>query len=256
MRRAFLFVVLLAVLIGVVLYLIRLKESDLPDPSPDVSANTTDTTHTPAPTAASPTDTASTPSPTPHVIPSATAAPTATPEAATPTPDWNQGEAGELIVRLDGENKQVPAFERHYVLQESPYLSFRMMVPANMVEPRYSSNAWYFPLQPQGDGDDTEPAWLELSRIAGTTADELLPDFMNAYLSFTEIEFSGASMLGEVSMNETITASGDSLLVKAWLLDVPQGVFSVVLCCASDRLEPDLSYLEAMLDTLSVTAEK
>ncbi len=254
MRRAVLFFVLLAVFAVLIVYLVKLKNE--PAPAVSISAGPASSTPADVPSAAVSTEPAATPSPTAHAIPSATAPPTAAPLPATPAPDWTQGEAGELVVRLDGEDRHVPGFEREYILQEDPLISFCLLVPGEVVEPRYGSNAWYFPLAPQGGGDADRPAWLELSRITGATAEELLPDFMSAYLSFTEIEFSGASTLGEVGMDETITASGDDLFVKAWLLDVPQGVFSVVLCCASDRLDPDLSYLEAMLDTLRVAVEK
>ena len=54
-------------------------------------------------------------------------------------------------------------------------------------------------------------------------------------------------------MDETITASGTDLLVKAWLLNMPEGVFTVVLSCPLDRLDADLGLLGAMLDTLSLT---
>ena len=73
------------------------------------------------------------------------------------------------------------------------------------------------------------------------------------YISGTEIEFSGASGLGRVDMDETITASGSTMLAKAWLLNVPEGVFTVVLCCGTDRLEEDLPVLEAMAGTLTLT---
>ena len=54
-------------------------------------------------------------------------------------------------------------------------------------------------------------------------------------------------------MDETITASGSTMLAKAWLLNVPEGVFTVVLCCGTDRLEEALPVLEAMAGTLTLT---
>ena len=49
------------------------------------------------------------------------------------------------------------------------------------------------------------------------------------------------------------SSSGATQLVKAWLLNVPEGVFSVVLSCPLDRLDADLGTLEAMLETLTLT---
>ena len=202
----------------------------------------------PTATAAKPTESAASPSPTPvESTPEPTATPASIPEASpSPTPDWTQlGEEGELTVRQDGQDRQLTAYNREYVLRDSPHLGFCLLVPGELVQPGYDNNAWVFPV-----GED---AWLELSYIAGTDAGELLPDFMNAYLSFTEIEFSGASTLGTVDMDETITASGGTMLAKAWLLNVPEGVFTVVLCCGTDRLEEALPVLEAMAGTLTLT---
>ncbi len=198
-----------------------------------------------------PTEGPATPTPVPSADPAApSATPAAIPEASSsPTPDWTQGEEGELIVRVNGEEEHMPAYSREYVLREEPHLGFRMMTPKDSTPSMYVTNAWYFPILTESD----TPAWLEMSFIFGADAGDLLPDFMSAYLQFTEIEFSGASKLGHVSMDETITASGTTLLVKAWLLNVPEGVFSVVLSCPLDRLDADLGILEAMLDTLALT---
>ena len=258
MRRAVLFIVLLLVFAVLIVYLVRLKNEETPPvtvSAGQTAAPTAEVTPTAAPAKA--TEAPATPSPTAQTLPSATAAPGDGDATPSPTPDWSEwGEKGELTVRLAGEDLSVLAYEREFGLNAEPYLGFRLLVPVEMMQPRYNSNAWYFDLSPQGEGDASAPAWLELSFVSGTTAEELLPDFMSAYLSFTEIEFSGSSLLGGVNMHETITASGDSLLVKAWLLDVPQGVFTAVLCCSLDRLDPDLSYLEATLETLKVTVEK
>ena len=207
-----------------------------------------------------PTESAATPDPTPGENPAApSATPAAIPEVSpSPTPDWTQGEEGELVVRSDGEEVHIPAYGREYVLREEPHLGFCMMTPKETVLPRYDANAWYFPIQ--GDSE----ALLELSFISGGDAQDLLPDFMGAYLQFNEIEFSGSSKLGRLAMDETITASGTALtdagddpgaalLVKAWLLNVPDGVFSVVLYCAVDRMDGELGTLEAMLETLTLT---
>jgi hypothetical protein len=216
------------------------KTTSVPAATATAAATATSkpTEHTPEPT---PTETAAAPTATPASIPEA---------SPSPTPDWTQmGEAGELTVRRDGEEQALTAYSREYVLRSEPHLGFCLLVPGELVQPEYDNNAWYFSIGEDGDS----PAWLEMSFIAGTDAGELLPDFMNAYLSFTEIEFSGASGLGRVDMDETITASGNSLLVKAWLLNVPGGVFAVVLCCASDRLDADLPTLEAIAATLTLT---
>ena len=152
-------------------------------------------------------------------------------------------------MRIDGEEQRIPAFIREYTLREEPHLGFCMMVPKDSTPSLYVTNAWYFPIVAESD----TPSWLEMSFIYGADTEELLPDFMSAYLQFTEIEFSGASRLGRLAMDETIIASGATQLVKAWLLNVPEGVFSVVLSCPLDRLDADLGTLEAMLETLTLT---
>ncbi len=197
-----------------------------------------------------PADGTAAPEPTPSEDPIPSATPAVIPEISpSPTPDWTQGEEGELVVRINGEEQHIPAYGREYLLREEPHLGFSMMAPKESASAMFLTNAWYFPIL---TGSET-PSWLEMSFIYGTDADDLLPDFINAYLDFTEIEFSGASRLGRIAMDETITASGTDLLVKAWLLNVPEGVFTVVLSCPLDRLDADLGLLGAMLDTLSLT---
>ena len=204
-----------------------------------------------APGTPGPTESAATTAPVPSAdpaVPSAT--PASIPEVSpSPTPDWTQGEEGDLVVRIDGEEQRIPAFIREYTLREEPHLGFCMMVPKDSTPSLYVTNAWYFPIVAESD----TPSWLEMSFIYGADTEELLPDFMSAYLQFTEIEFSGASKLGRLAMDETIIASGATQLVKAWLLNVPEGVFSVVLSCPLDRLDADLGTLEAMLETLTLT---
>ena len=216
-----------------------------PGPSPTGGPSSPPVTGAPGP------GSTATPAPEPSQDPvSPSATPAAIPEVTpNPTPDWTQGEEGELIVHVDGEEQHIPAYGREYVLREDPHLGFCMMVPKEATPAMYVTNAWYFPVL----GDSDSPAWLEMSYVFGTDTEDLLPDFMNAYLQFTEIEFSGSSRLGRVAMDETITASGTTLLVKAWLLNVPEGVFTVVLSCPLDRLETDLGILEAMLETLTLT---
>ncbi len=197
----------------------------------------------------------STPAPTPTPEAAASPTPTAVPLPSVtpePTPDWSMTEGDtELEVRLDGEVVHIMATEREYLLREDPMVSFRMVVPDSLIRSRYTNNAWYFPFS----GGETDRSWLELSLIGGADAAEILPDFMNAYLQFTEIEFSGESEVGSLYAAETITASGEDKLVKAWLINVPGGVFSVVLCCSFDHLSLDVSCLEAMLQTLTLSME-
>ena len=172
-----------------------------------------------------PADGTAAPEPTPSEDPIPSATPAVIPEISpSPTPDWTQGEEGELVVRINGEEQHIPAYGREYLLREEPHLGFSMMAPKESASAMFLTNAWYFPIL---TGSET-PSWLEMSFIYGTDADDLLPDFINA-------------------------SSGTDLLVKAWLLNVPEGVFTVVLSCPLDRLDADLGLLGAMLDTLSLT---
>ena len=246
MRRAILFLVLLAILVGVILLLSKLKaeEGQSPSSSPDPTSTPVQSLRpiqTPAATA----------SPALTPVPTASETPAEAPGAETPAPEEEAGEAAELTVYLEEGERRFAAFRREFALSEDPALRFTLVSPE---PPESDAGALTFRLEPQGDGEG--PAWLEFRLVAGTTAEELLPDFLSGYLRFTEIEFSGASALGGVRMDETVSAAGEGLMMKAWLKDVPQGVFAAVLCCSLDRLEPDQRYLEAMLETLTLTVEK
>ena len=62
-------------------------------------------------------------------------------------------------------------------------------------------------------------------------------------------------VVDRIPLKRAVTASGEDKLVKAWLINVPGGVFSVVLCCSFDHLSLDVSCLEAMLQTRTLSME-
>ncbi|MBO4831797.1 MAG: hypothetical protein J5569_04925 [Oscillospiraceae bacterium] len=74
-------------------------------------------------------------------------------------------------------------------------------------------------------------ASLEFRFISGDTDSfALAPSFLNDYLDYTDIEFSGKEPVCDALYleGETITASGGGRTVRAYLIDVVGGVLAVV----------------------------
>ena len=182
---------------------------------------------TPTPTAApepTPTPTAApTPEPTPTPTPAPTPTPTEVPESPVPTAD----------AVLTAGGVEYPARRFSGDLTGSGGMEFTCTVPTEAVTAEYAHNAWIFRCV-----SDPEAAWLELSFIAGTDGESLLPGFMDGYLDFTEIEFSEASALGRTRGSVgLVTASDGEWQAEGRLLDAGDGVVAAALLCRLDRLE-------------------
>jgi hypothetical protein len=122
---------------------------------------------------------------------------------------------------------------------------FACLWPKEQVTAEFVSNAWIFRCT-----SDPEAAWLELSFIAGTDGESLLPGFMDGYLDFTEIEFSEASALGRTRGSVgLVTASDGEWQAEGRLLDAGDGVVAAALLCRLDRLEEEGALLSALLNT-------
>ena len=202
---------------------------------------------TPAPTAApatpEPTPASTpTPAPTPAPTPTPTPSPEPTP-APTPEPD------DTLSVVRPGGTDEYPAYLSAWDLRGGGTGDgFTCLWPKEQVTAEYVSNAWIFRCV-----SDPEAAWLELSYVAGTDTEELLPGFMDGYLDFTEIEYSEAAALGRTRGNVgRVTASDDFVKAEGWLLDRWGGVVSAAFLCRKDRLTEEGALLTAMLDTVEL----
>ena len=188
-----------------------------------------------------------TPAPTAETIPEAS--PGAAPEQPEEGEEPEQPASGELLVNFAGELVNVPAWEESFFLRGDSLPGFTLSVPREHVSCEFVQNAWRFTFLTELEN----PAFLEVSFIGATDAAALLPSFMDSYLDFTDIEFSGAAALGRrAQAAETVVASGSSTLMKAWLLDVEGGVVAVVQSCALDQLTAQGSYFDAMLKGFSL----
>ena len=185
-----------------------------------------------------------TPSPTPTGEPDP-AGETAPPESPPPAAGADDG---LLSVPYHGETKLLEAGRQRYALRESPPLTFTLVVPVEGVTAAYVDNAWRFTLDAEPDA-----AFLELSLISGADADSLLPSLMDAYLDFTDIEFSTAAAIGAESLpTGTVTASSGERLVRAWLADVEGGALCAVLDTALASPGEAAATLEAMLNRFAL----
>ncbi len=195
-----------------------------------------------------------TPSPSPSSVPHPTVAPapTATPAptpgpAETPSPTPISTDA-ILDVAMDGETASFPAYTFAGDLNGDGRADFDLLLPPEEAAADYEHNAWVF-----RGLNDPEGASLEVSFVAGTDTETLLPGFMDGYLSFTEIEFSEAGALGKVRKYVgRVTASDGETLADAWLLDTEGGVLAAVLLRRAEPT-PEAAILSAMLESFELS---
>ena len=203
-----------------------------PAPSP-ASAPTEAPAPAASPTEAPAPEAAPTPVPTPESVPTSGPEPTPVPADRT------------LSVSFDGEKLSFPACVFSGDLGGKGEAAFRLLLPPEEATAEYLHNAWTFRCP-----GDPEAAGLELSFVAGTDAETLLPGFMDGYLSFTEIEFSEARSLGRTRGSVgRVTASDGETLAEGWLLDTEGGVLAAVLVQKREGSGREAAILRAMLDS-------
>jgi len=205
-----------------------------------------------------PEPTAAAVSPVPTVPPAtAEPAPTAvsTPEpAAAPTPVITAAPTVEpepeevLEVTAGGVTRSYAA--KRTKLELHPGVFCTVLVPVREMSAVYTENAW----QLRGN-DQPEDGFLELSYIAGTTAEELLPGLMDGYLEFTDIEFSDVASIGQLSGTfGHVSATDGSIQADGWVVDTDGGVIALVRVCSREQetREPG-NLLSAVLDSFELT---
>ena len=193
-----------------------------------------------------------TPSPSPSGAPEPTAAPVPTASPA-PTPGPTEAPSpiptdAVLDVVMDGETVSCPAYTFKGDLSGDGKADFTLLLPPEEVSADYEHNAWVF-----RGLNDPEGAGLEVSFVAGTDTEALLPGFMDGYLSFTEIEFSEAGALGKVRKYVgRVTASDGETFADAWLLDTEGGVIAAVLLHRAEAVR-EAAVLSAMLESFELS---
>jgi|GEM_PF-2794198 len=196
----------------------------------------------PAPTA-TPTPTAA---PTEAPEPTGTAAPTPTPTEEPEPPETPAPDPDTTLTAIwDDDFADFPAYTFRGDLTGDGRGDFTLVLPAELTA-EFSHNAWV--IRPS-EGE----AFLELSFIAGTDAETLLPGLLDAYLDFTEIEFDTEPALGSLRGEiGCVRATGDGTDAEGWLADVSGGVISAVLVCPERRQAFEGNLLRAVLNTLTL----
>ena len=98
-----------------------------------------------------------------------------------------------------------------------------------------------------------EVVFLEVRYIDGTTAETLAPSFLNSYIVFTDIEYSGVNEIEQTGIyGETISAKNDMMEMNAWLVDTENGVLAIVVSYTLENKDEQMTKLYAMLDTLEI----
>lgn len=84
-----------------------------------------------------------------------------------------------------------------------------------------------------------------------TNAENAAPSFLNDYIDYMSIEFSGSNQIGQTSVfAETISAENSKTAVEAYLIDVSDGLISAVLIHSAK--EPVSGALFAVLESLNI----
>ena len=84
--------------------------------------------------------------------------------------------------------------------------------------------------------------------------EELAPSFMNAYIAFTDIEFSSYSGLGRDGLSaETVTAGDGSSVLSAYLINDGNSCIWLLFSCPADDAET-MREMDAMRDSFNILA--
>lgn len=98
-----------------------------------------------------------------------------------------------------------------------------------------------------------EVVFLEIRYIEGGEASLLQPSFLDSYIDFTDIEYSGENRIGETTIaGETISAKNAAMQMDAWLVNTENGVLAIVISYTLAEKDAQMSGLYGMLNTLEI----
>lgn len=129
----------------------------------------------------------------------------------------------------DGEYTISVDEDRYYIVQEDGY-------------DRFYDNT-----------NSDEVVFLEIRYIEGAEASVLAPSFLDSYIEFTDIEYSGENKIGDTDISgETISATNGAMQLEAWLINTENGVLAVVISYTLESKDEQMGKLYAMLNTLEI----
>ncbi len=188
--------------------------------------------------------------------------PTEEPEVTTtPTPEVNDPEPSqspepsappealdELTIYINGSPITAAAVPYSAPLRQD-VLDFTMLYDNSVYGIEFKNNAYL--LTPVSE--DAAPVdYVEISYINGGTAETLLPAFADSYIDFSDIEFSSYSTVGDNALNaESVVAYNADQYLTAYLIDVDDGVITIVLSSTSQSSE-NFAWFNAMVGTFSI----
>lgn len=94
---------------------------------------------------------------------------------------------------------------------------------------------------------------MELRLVEADNASSLAPSYLDGYIDYTDIEFSGKTKITENGIYaQTATASNSDSCAEAYLIDVASGVLAVVLSYPLELSESYAPLMRGMLYTLEL----
>ncbi|NLV50725.1 MAG: hypothetical protein GXY20_08555 [Clostridiales bacterium] len=188
-------------------------------------------------------------------LPQTTASPTAKPAPTaqvtsvpvSPNPNFLRDESGSIVVYYGGESEAIDAALVYSLLGDNSGYAFSIYSDAATYEGKFDDNAYRF-WDPE---DETGLNFFEISYISGSSAQDLMPSFMDLYFNFNDIEFAGTIKIGADRIEcQTIIASNDTQYITAYLADADGGVLSFVISSSIELNHFHQPRFDAMLGTL------
>ena len=91
--------------------------------------------------------------------------------------------------------------------------------------------------------------YLELCYISDSTVEKALPAFLDSYLNYTDIEYTGDYNLADMLYTQGATATDGTITYEAYLADADGGILAFILCYPNKEADNQALRLHAMLDS-------
>lgn len=191
----------------------------------------------------------------PSIEPTATPVPpSATPEISEPVqseepvPSHNPEDADELTVYINGNPITATVVPYSASLREG-VLDFTIKYDSSSYGAEFKNNSYTF--RPLSDSDNSID-YMEISYINGGQAESILPSFADSYIDFTDIEFSSYTSVGVDALSaESIIAYNSSQYISAYLIDVSDGLITIVISSSSPESE-NFVWFSGMMGTFDI----
>lgn len=173
-----------------------------------------------------------------------------TDEASPPVTESGRDYYSTLTYEAEGKSVTVDATLVESDLGLGGKLYYSMYVDGTFALVSESGTDTYYPPHPYSS---FEPPFFEIKLIDGKDAAELTPSYLDGYIDYTDIEFSGKNKISESGIYAQVSvAINGTSYCEAYLIDVAGGTIAVVLSYPAELSDSHAPLLRAMLYTFEL----